>query len=130
MIDGSSEADIVIVRNHRNSAAGLPRAPYSLPSAIIYHHYFKFRERLALQGGEATSENFVRRQGRNNHGHCWVDLAGPRFACHLRLCVAAKELAHNGLASARPVADVPLKFPAAQCGLCAYKPPAKTSAHT
>ena len=86
LIDGGSEADVAIVHDHPNTSARFSR----VPRAVVYHHHFKIGERLARQGGEALVESLVRRQGRNNHGHRWVDLARPSFSYHRRLSVASK----------------------------------------
>ena len=95
LIDRCSEPDVAIVRDNTDSFPGLPQMLHRAPSAIVYHDHFKIGERLALQRGEARIESFVRHQSRNNHGHRWVDFAGPRFSYHRRVCAGSQPRAET-----------------------------------
>ena len=48
--------------------------------------HFKIRKVWRSREARQCVQRFVRRERRNNHGHRWVDLAGPRFLFHFRLC--------------------------------------------
>jgi hypothetical protein len=90
LVHSRSEADVAIVRDDADALSRFRLTPSAVVHHDHFHDHFKVTECLALQGGKAFVQRFVRGQSRNNHGHRW-DLAGY----HLGSGEAAKPQANT-----------------------------------
>jgi hypothetical protein len=95
LIYGRSKTQIPIVRHHFHAISRLNQTQ----AAIIDDNDFKIPESLLLERVQALGEGFIRGQSRHHHRYRGVDLVGPRFSYHFRLCVAEPMQAMSGLPS-------------------------------